>query len=295
MTRKPDDFMPLNVRKYLGDTMHLNREQHGAYMLLIMAYWMRGGPLNDSDEELASIVRASRPDWKCLRRVLEPFFIVRDEKWFQKGAEKELARARQFIAAKSENGRKGAQKRWQTDSEGDGKKMAEPSVSHDDSQSLHDATIPLPEHSSSFHSELLSPEPDGSLPLRVEFIRIPTNRFATKGEEVPIFEDQISEFESSFQAVDVRQELREMRSWSIAKPERRKTARGMMSFVNGWLSRQQDKGKSNGNGQGRERKRSGHDTHFAATASLIRELGGAQEEGDDHGSIGQTSRPLLPP
>lgn len=126
MTRKPDDWMPLDVRKYLGDTMHLGREQHGAYLLLLMAYWMRGGPLGDSDPELAAIVRASLPDWKRLRPVLAQFFQIADGKWVQKRAEEELARARSFIDKKSEAGKKGAENRWRTNGEPNSKPMAVP-------------------------------------------------------------------------------------------------------------------------------------------------------------------------
>lgn len=140
MAKKPNDWMPLDVRKYLGDTMHLGREQHGGYLLLIMAYWMRGGPLNDSDQELAAIVRASLPDWRRLRPSMETFFEVIGGKWVHNKIEKELNRAREIIGKKSSAGKIGAENRWRTNDEPDGKPIADAIA--DASQT--DAPLPLP-------------------------------------------------------------------------------------------------------------------------------------------------------
>ena len=43
-------------------------------------------------------------------------------------------------------------------------------------------------------------------------------------------------------AVDVEQELREMRAWCQANPKLRKTKNGVRRFIVSWLARQQDKG-----------------------------------------------------
>lgn len=48
-------------------------------------------------------------------------------------------------------------------------------------------------------------------------------------------------YKDTFPAVDVEQELREMESWGQANPTKRKTRRGIKSFIHKWLSDEQDK------------------------------------------------------
>lgn len=59
-----------------------------------------------------------------------------------------------------------------------------------------------------------------------------------------IYEDQVNEWTELFPAVDVMQELRKMKSWLDSNTSRRKTKRGILRFVNGWLSKEQDKGRT---------------------------------------------------
>ena len=51
-------------------------------------------------------------------------------------------------------------------------------------------------------------------------------------------------WQRAYPAVDVHQELMAMESWLDANPTKRKTARGIKSFVVRWLSRSQDRGGS---------------------------------------------------
>lgn len=60
--------------------------------------------------------------------------------------------------------------------------------------------------------------------------------------ECHITESQCAEWGTLFPAVDVRQELRNMRAWLLASPSRRKTLKGAMRFATSWLARQQDRG-----------------------------------------------------
>lgn len=57
-----------------------------------------------------------------------------------------------------------------------------------------------------------------------------------------IYGDQVEQWSDLFPAVDIMQELRKMKSWLDSNPSRRKTKRGILRFVNSWLSKEQDKG-----------------------------------------------------
>lgn len=61
-------------------------------------------------------------------------------------------------------------------------------------------------------------------------------------------QSDFDEYSRLFPTVDVTGEFRMMRSWCNNNPTRRKTKSGVKRFVNGWLSRAQDKGRhANGN------------------------------------------------
>lgn len=77
----------------------------------------------------------------------------------------------------------------------------------------------------------------GSTPV----ITLPLN----DGTEYPVTEEQCQEWAGLYPAVDVIQQLREMRGWLLSNPTKRKTRRGILSFVTRWLGREQDKGGVN--------------------------------------------------
>lgn len=114
-SKSVESYMPLWIADYLADTQHLTRDEHGAYLLLLMAYWRKGEPLADDDRKLAAIAKASPAEWRRLRPVLSEFFQVGDGVWKQKRVDAELARAKAIRAKRSEAGAKGADGRWQTD------------------------------------------------------------------------------------------------------------------------------------------------------------------------------------
>jgi uncharacterized protein YdaU (DUF1376 family) len=83
-------IMPFYVAEYLADTGHLTRDEHGAYMLLIMHYWQNGG-LPDDPRKLAQITRsASVEDWSSIASTISACF---KPGWRHKRIDAELAKA----------------------------------------------------------------------------------------------------------------------------------------------------------------------------------------------------------
>lgn len=69
-------------------------------------------------------------------------------------------------------------------------------------------------------------------------IQLCTNK---KNEFFDITKQHIDDFKKWYPNVDVMQELNKIQAWLVSNPTKRKTKRGMMSFVNRWLSKEQDK------------------------------------------------------
>ncbi len=57
-----------------------------------------------------------------------------------------------------------------------------------------------------------------------------------------VTECQVKHWEELFPVVDVMQELRNMAAWCEANPQKRKTKSGILRFITGWLSKEQNKG-----------------------------------------------------
>lgn len=62
------------------------------------------------------------------------------------------------------------------------------------------------------------------------------------GNQYLVLKTDVYTWEELYPAVNVQQELRNMKGWLIANKAKRKTRRGIPRFINSWLKKEQDKG-----------------------------------------------------
>lgn len=112
---KADAWMPLYISDHLADTMHLNAQQQGAYLLLLMHHWRAGSVPNDEDQ-LSAIGRCDLHTWKkSVWPLLRAFFREQDGVLIQKRAAAERELAEELTDKRSKAGAEGAKKRWGRD------------------------------------------------------------------------------------------------------------------------------------------------------------------------------------
>jgi len=109
---KVDIFMPIYVGDYLADTSELSAEEHGAYLLLMMGAWRRGGRLPMDPALLCRIAAVSRPRWQRVWVIIARFFEVDGDALVQRRVTKELAKAMGKKETASRKGLAGAEARW---------------------------------------------------------------------------------------------------------------------------------------------------------------------------------------
>jgi uncharacterized protein YdaU (DUF1376 family) len=128
MSKSHDTWMPFYVGDYLRKTMHLTIDQHGAYLMLIMACWCDGGALPDDDEHLAAICRVPVSRWKKLRAAIERFFTIDETGWHNSRVTEELSKAADITEHRRSAGRASVQARSHKKAAANGLASDEPSV-----------------------------------------------------------------------------------------------------------------------------------------------------------------------
>lgn len=116
-----------------------------------------------------------------------------------------------------------------------------PKNGHDPSQKRTKPVPILGHKQDRYNGNINPPLPPPEENLLQGVVALPTNRYGTDAEEVTITEQMRDEFQASYPALNVEQQLRAMRAWLIANPSNRKTANGMLRFVNGWLAREHNR------------------------------------------------------
>lgn len=116
-------WFPFYVGDYVRDTARLTTEAHGAYLLLMLDYWVNGAPPDD-DDVLATITKLPVTVWRKRRKSLATFFDIKNGLWTHKRIEKEREKAIVVGSSNSDKAREAAEKRWAMERE---KKLREQS------------------------------------------------------------------------------------------------------------------------------------------------------------------------
>ncbi|MFP1634101.1 YdaU family protein [Zhengella sp. ZM62] len=221
MTNTP--FMQLYVADYLGDTMHLTTEQHGAYLLLLMTMWRHGGRLPNDPSKLARIARVSSRRWHMIADDVMEFFDIDGGEITQKRLVREHQKAVSISEKRSAIGKLGGNTKALKNNK---TRMANAKQMPKHSQ--------IPDTIKGIEANASCPEPEKSAPVAC---RLPL----VSGDDFVVLESDVLEWSESFPAVDVRQQLLAMRAWLNANQSKRKTARGIKRFIVSWLDREQNR------------------------------------------------------
>jgi uncharacterized protein YdaU (DUF1376 family) len=72
------NIMPLYTDAYLADTTHLSAEQHGAYLLILMAMWRAGGSLPNDEPRLRATAKVDPRRWSSVWPAVRALMEVND-------------------------------------------------------------------------------------------------------------------------------------------------------------------------------------------------------------------------
>ena len=103
--------MAFYVGDYLANTLHLAREHHGSYLMLILAAFKNDGWLPNDDVWLAQIAKATPEQWRVERAMYARFFDLTDERWTHRRVTRELEKAEGMTEQRRQAGIASAAKR----------------------------------------------------------------------------------------------------------------------------------------------------------------------------------------
>lgn len=220
------NYYPHHIGDYLRDTAHLSLVEHGAYRRMLDVYYATEKPLPRAQAQIYRLVGAKNNAEKlAVDVVLGEFWIESEAGWKNTRADSEIAKAQE----KSEKARTSAGHRWHSEgnanalrphSEGNAPNNQEPIANNQKKK--------LPASS----ANALSASNGSAVAY------IPLN----DGSEFGVSEDLAAELQKLYPAVDVSQTLNEIRGWNLANPKKRKTKGGVVSHINAWMSKEQNRG-----------------------------------------------------
>lgn len=223
-----------HIGDFIRDTSRLTDSQCMAYLRLIWIYYETEEPFECDIDAVAFKIGASASD---VRQLTNIFFFEHNGKFHHSRCDKEILAFRD----KSKKAKKSANARWdnanamRTHTE----RNANAPVFDANQEPVTSNHKPIKETKESCTKPVASAPAPVPTPAETQ-ITIPTNK---NGNEFPILKTKMAEWEATFPGVDVPLTLVEIRQWCVDNPSKRKTDKGIHSFINRWLAREQNGGR----------------------------------------------------
>lgn len=132
-------YLPLWVNAFLGDTMHMDNRECGAYLLLLMVAWKKSdGGLPDDDKILARWARCSKSEWARVKPAVMAFWTKDERGDF---VQKRLEIERTYVVGRTQKASAAANAKWLKEQQ---KRDADASPKQARSRPQASALIPIP-------------------------------------------------------------------------------------------------------------------------------------------------------
>ncbi len=242
------NYFPFHIGDYLSATRHLSWEEDLAYRRVLDTYYTNEKPLPSEVKQVCRLILATTEQQReAVKTILEEFFELTPDGWINRRADAEIL----AMQGKQQKQRDRANAMWEKRRSATGISAA-PDLNNAPAMPRHDKSgatalnndanalpptptptpTPTPVLKNTFSPDLL---PESKPDVPTGFL-IPLN----DGTEYPISERDLTEWEKAYLAVNVKQELREIRTWSLANKTKRKTKNGVLRFIVAWLAKAQD-------------------------------------------------------
>lgn len=100
--------LPLFTDAFIADTIHLDAEETGAYLMLLMCAWRTPNcTLPNDNKKLARFARCTPARWKAIKDDVMQFWTLEGDVWCQKRLKKERNFVEDKRAKNTENGKRG--------------------------------------------------------------------------------------------------------------------------------------------------------------------------------------------
>jgi uncharacterized protein YdaU (DUF1376 family) len=170
-------YFPFYVDDFISDSAvdAMTNEELGIYVRLLCKAWKESpvGTIPNDDELLAKWCRIKQSGWRRVKTAVLRAFVLDGGRYHQKRMEHEWAKALMRISVRTEAGKRGAEGRWQTHSNRNGKRTILPMANDGYSES---------ESESCSESESLDVDVDGARDViskrELDEIRAKANRFS---------------------------------------------------------------------------------------------------------------------